>query len=210
MRPLWAWAILAPLGIIGNAQTLAGLLPTAVGRKLSAMIALPQWDLETWAIALLSAALVILFEGSFRIARGLRDEVKGAESVVETYREGISSMSGDVAVEDVFYWINPCLYEEEAWEEIGADLVDKLHLGQLRAYGRALKDGRPGVLTEIPRHQWEWLTFSYLFFMPDAGNAPHTYHRGNGTEFTDLRFNDAQIEAFWPIPSRPAAKWWRP
>lgn len=209
VRPGWFLAMGA-VGAIGSLQTVWPALPHDLTRGYE--LSLPSLGWQGWAFIVMGLLIVGMFEGSYRLARKLQAEVETQRKRGDTFWASVTAKGGDVPIEDVFYWIHPYPLEADVWEEIGADIIDKLHLGQLKVWGRPLRQGKPGPLTQIHPMHWSVLKFSYYFFMPDSENAPHTFSPTQGvTEYCGLVFNADQIEAFWPAPvSCPAAKRWRP
>lgn len=215
LTPLWAWGWTIALGLVSGLAWLRDEFWSAdLAARYRFVNFLPHWSLAWWVVAWVTALWFVLFEGSFRRVRELKRERDLAAETADVYFKAIQASMGDVPIEHVFHWINLAEPEEKAWDEIGDDLRDRLHLGQISVWGRPLSAmGKPGALTEIKAMHWSTMRFSYRFLLDDKDGAKHSQHTWNpqgGTEYTGLVFNADQIEALWPPPNRPTGASWLP
>jgi hypothetical protein len=199
MRPGWLIAV-GIVGLVGTVQTLWQLLPSGITDEYDLVI--PHLTWQEWALAVSVILMCGMFEGSFRYSRRLRAEIEKQRSAAESYWAAHNAKTGDIPVEHVFYWIDIGILDDSKWEIVGADLIDKLHLGQLKAWGRRVSPhGHVGPLTEINKLMWEKMRFNYQFFYDVSPSRPQTWSPNEGSsEFAGIVFNADQIAAFWPAP----------
>jgi hypothetical protein len=153
-------------------------------------------------IAALQRALKIAEDARKEKAKRLDDEAQ-----LTTLKTG-----PDWPIHDVFTHINPDLLVRvdegvgDSWDEIGNDIRDHAALGQLKIWGRPVRNGLGRMLGErealrlIEPSYWTMAFFTYSFFDSTAGDAPHTYLEvgRSGVEYTDLRVNRAEASSIWP------------
>lgn len=107
--------------------------------------------------------------------------------------------------------MHPDLLEDDlAWENVGIDVRDKLSTGQLKAWGRIIREdgiesilGQNQPLTPIASEYWERADFSYIFLAEGQEKAEHTYPENRilgprNHSYGDVRVNKQQAIKIWP------------
>jgi hypothetical protein len=105
----------------------------------------------------------------------------------------------DWKIRELFYHIRPHdLIENDNWETVGADVLDRLASGQLLAWGRRHGD-RP--LQPITITFWPEARFTYFFLADDHDNESHAEScniSNLGFGFSDIRVNKGAALRIWP------------
>jgi hypothetical protein len=111
----------------------------------------------------------------------------------------------DWKIRELFYHIRPDdILDNTNWQKVGADVLDRLSTGQIKAWGRLTGGVFRHPLQEIATSFWNNARFTYTFLMDDSNSdgddASHAYHTdllGKVISYSDIRFNKANVTRVW-------------
>jgi hypothetical protein len=109
----------------------------------------------------------------------------------------------DWRIRELFYYVRPNgLLDNDSWEEVGADVMDKLATGQLLAWGRR---GKARPLQPIDMTFWPDARLTYSFLAADHDDDEHAVKNRILSPleiYSDIRISKAQALRIWPRPHR--------
>jgi hypothetical protein len=178
-------------------------------------------SLDVWLLALMATACMIIIISGVAALWQRVAYVGGERVTARTHFTAPSANQAQVTalttgpdwpIHDLFTHINPDLLVRvddgvgDSWDEIGNDIRDHAALGQLKIWGRPVRNelgrmlGEREALRLVEPSYWTTAFFTYNFFDNTAGDAPHTYLEvgRSGVEYTDLRVNRAEASLIWP------------
>jgi hypothetical protein len=208
LRPLWV-RILAPFALLYGTydSTAHQFLPPHTAEKFPTIYGLvsrtsgwfPWW---IWLLVIVAIFFLAVVDNVARSQHATRRSNATAEA----------EPLPDMLIHDLFFHIRADVLEnaqEQRWEAVARDIMDRFSTGQLLAWGREIdkRSKRGGALTLIPRDYWRNRTFVYTFFQDHKGigvlnNAEiahtYSYQNPNDLQYADVRVNRAQAFGIWP------------
>jgi hypothetical protein len=171
--------------ILANAIVVAALY---LGWHLSAFSAL-----QLVSAGVLFALLEVLIFFPYRLWKSNKAEIAALKTPGVPFP--------DWRIRELFYFIRPDgILDDNNWETVGADVLDKLSTGQITAWGR-LKGGplrRP--LQRLDVSFWNNARFTYTFLADDKDDdSTHAYYADLTQEhrYSDIQFNKAHAMRIW-------------
>jgi hypothetical protein len=105
----------------------------------------------------------------------------------------------DLKIRELFYYIRPDdLLNNNSWEAVGNDVMDKLATGQLIAWGRR---GRGRPLQPINMTFWPEAGLTDSFLAPDHDDDEHARNNAVLTvneSYNDVRMYSVHVSRIWP------------
>lgn len=172
---------------------------TAAKLKVPALIAkyAPGWLAAIpWYGWLIGGLLLVMF----MILESVHQELTKREADASAQN---GSHLADLSIVDLFFFIDADVLEFRRAHEIGQQILDRLSLGQITAYGREANYGisyyvGSPTLIPIPQEFWKNGTFTYQFFGEDRQNDIHATGRGDDSVcYRDVRFTASEIVLYW-------------
>lgn len=187
----------------GVATIVAGLLAFYFGRE-DVMIWIPA--------AILACVFFIFFIAGWTLApyQLYREEKERADALELAQAEADSSGEfPDWKFRDLFLYLRPELPEGEnsdEWISVGQEVLDKLAIGQLAAWGRPIReDGMEAIVgaesrpRKIEKDYWQQADFTYQFLAEGAEQEQHCWSRdATQPAYADLQISRTEARATWP------------
>jgi hypothetical protein len=173
--------------ILANVAILAALY---LGWHLNAFT---SFQLATAAAATAGLEIIVFFP--YRLWKANKARIAELEAELAS-----SSVPGpDWKIRELFHHIQPDgLLENNKWQEVGADVLDKLASGQLMAWGRRVRS-RP--LQHIGTMFWADANFTFWFLAEGQDDSEHAKSHSlivADEAYSDIRVNKAQAKRIWP------------
>jgi hypothetical protein len=199
----YVWTV-AQTGLSTTDINLCELVRSWFGSDVPRECTPSQWIRYAWAALLFVPIVFVVEVGSHFLPKW---EQRNSTTVPAKIYGG-----PDLPIRELFFYIDPdCLGNSgKNAIDIGNDILDKLSTGQIAAWGRDANAGRRPPLVKIGNDYWAHAQFNYSFFHQE-GNDEEVFidaeprGRNDVPSYGDLQFNRAEVEAIWPIASRPPA-----
>lgn len=156
-------------------------------------------DIGKILLALTAAACLIF--ASYRIWAAERLKVVELVSKLDKLE---NATVADMAIQDVFFYIDADVLENQTFETVGQQILDRLSTGRLKAYGREAHFGVGSYvgfpnLMPIEQSFWNKAEFTYQFFGEDRQNDVHAEPKppASGSVYRDVRFTSAEVATHW-------------
>lgn len=104
----------------------------------------------------------------------------------------------DWTLGELFFHISPDVTNAvtKMWLHVGAEVLDKLSLGQLHSWGREMdKHRNRSPMKPIDKEYWHDAEFTYMFFTESQQNMEHARNKKTGIAYADIKVNKAQAIA---------------
>ncbi|MGC1861410.1 MAG: hypothetical protein WA733_09885 [Methylocystis sp.] len=203
----WAvlsWPTSAVFAFLSGVSLLAfirdELLPPERAAALKMPSYIPSLPWYYWALGALALLLAGVLEGSYKVTTGYSKQQFVGQNITVP----------NMPLWQLFPYINPNYLGNDGREvgTISRDIIDKLSLGIITAWGRKADQGTEIALAEIDRSYWQNARFTDWVYMEDAAidahAVPHKHLIGTVPTYREILFNREQVEAAWPKSTRPS------
>ena len=151
--------------------------------------------LQLWTAAVALGALEIVLVLPYRLWKSNKAEIAALKTPGTPFP--------DWKIRELFYYLRPDdLLDDNNWQKVGGDVLDKLSTGQVTAWGRLGGGGDHRPLRRLETSFWSEARFTYTFLADEnSDDASHAYVSNfidAHLSYSDIQFNKAQALHIWP------------